>query len=101
MKRFLSQNTHFDFGILVRIKESMVDVSSGCIELALEERRVIKASTDGARITNTDSKTTTCVKLLRQAFRLAFCAYNFAGGQDDQADQLTQRLADEIEADPL
>ncbi|XP_048127380.1 uncharacterized protein At4g04980-like isoform X2 [Rhodamnia argentea] len=101
MKRFVSQNIHFDFGILLRIKESMVDVSSGCMELALEERREIKAATDGARIANTESKTKTCVKLLWRAFQLAFRAYNFAGGQDDRADQLTQRLADEIEADPL
>ncbi|KAI6697375.1 hypothetical protein NL676_017494 [Syzygium grande] len=100
-KGFLSPNIHFDFGILVRIKESMVDVSSGCIELALEERREIKAATKGARITITESKSTACVKLLWRAFQLAFCAYDFAGGQDDRADQLTQRLADAIEADRL
>ncbi|KAF8043279.1 hypothetical protein BT93_A1574 [Corymbia citriodora subsp. variegata] len=100
-KRFLSQNIHFDFSILVRIKELMVDVSSGCIELALEERREMKAATDAAQKTSTGSETKTCVKLLWQAFQLAFRAYNFAGGQDDRADQLTQKLADEIEADPL
>jgi hypothetical protein len=35
-KRLQSQNIHFDFNILVRIKESMVDVSSSCMELALK-----------------------------------------------------------------
>lgn len=35
-KRFLSNNIDFDFGILVRIKELMVDVSSSCMEAALK-----------------------------------------------------------------
>lgn len=36
MKRFQAQKINFDFGILVRIKELMVDVSSNCMELALK-----------------------------------------------------------------
>ncbi|KAJ9563129.1 hypothetical protein OSB04_008289 [Centaurea solstitialis] len=36
LKKFRSQNIHFDFGILVRIKELMVEVSSNCMELALK-----------------------------------------------------------------
>lgn len=35
-KKFKSQNIEFDFQILVRIKEAMVDVSSNCMELALK-----------------------------------------------------------------
>jgi hypothetical protein len=35
-KRFLSHNIHFDFAVLVRIKECMVDLSSNCLELALK-----------------------------------------------------------------
>lgn len=35
-KKFKSQKIHFDFSILIRIKELMVDVSSGCMELALK-----------------------------------------------------------------
>lgn len=35
-KKFQSQNIHFDFNILIRIKESMVDVSSSCMDLALK-----------------------------------------------------------------
>lgn len=36
LKKFKSQNIHFDFAILVRIKELMVEVSSNCMELALK-----------------------------------------------------------------
>lgn len=35
-KKFQSHKITFDFGILVRIKELIVDVSSGCMELALK-----------------------------------------------------------------
>lgn len=35
-KKFKSHNIDFDFSILVRIKEAVVDVSSGCMELALK-----------------------------------------------------------------
>jgi formin 2/Wiskott-Aldrich syndrome protein len=35
-KKFQSHNIDFDFHILVQIKESMVDVSSSCMELALK-----------------------------------------------------------------
>lgn len=37
-KKFQSHKIHFDFNILIRIKESMVDVSSSCMELALRVR---------------------------------------------------------------
>ncbi|KAI3765059.1 hypothetical protein L2E82_15083 [Cichorium intybus] len=36
LKKFKRQNIHFDFGILVRIKELMVEVSSNCMEFALK-----------------------------------------------------------------
>jgi beta-galactosidase beta subunit len=35
-KKFQSHNIDFDFHILIRIKEAMVDVSSSCMELALQ-----------------------------------------------------------------
>uniref|UniRef100_A0A0D9VMC9 Uncharacterized protein n=1 Tax=Leersia perrieri TaxID=77586 RepID=A0A0D9VMC9_9ORYZ len=38
-KRFVSHNVHFDFGVLVRIKECMVNLSSTCVELALKDER--------------------------------------------------------------
>ena len=37
-KKFQSHKIVFDFGILVRIKELMVDVSANCMELALKVR---------------------------------------------------------------
>ena len=39
-KRFQIHNIHFDFNILVQIKESLVDVSSSCMELALKVRMI-------------------------------------------------------------
>ncbi|CAH9130931.1 unnamed protein product [Cuscuta epithymum] len=38
-KKYASHKINFDFSILVRIKEFMVDVSSNCMELALKEWR--------------------------------------------------------------
>ncbi|KAI4325112.1 hypothetical protein MLD38_030536 [Melastoma candidum] len=99
MKKFKSQGIEFDFDILVRIKESMVDVSSGCMELALEERRGVKAAETGDGSSNA-VKSKACVRMLWQAFQFAFKVYNFAGGHDDRADHLTQKLAEEIEGDP-
>ncbi|KAJ9136200.1 hypothetical protein P3X46_033301 [Hevea brasiliensis] len=81
-KKFQSHNIHFDFHILVQIKESMVDVSSNCMELALQERK--KANS----------------KMLWSAFQFAFRVYSFAGGHDDRADKLTRELAHVIDAIP-
>ncbi|KAI9197777.1 hypothetical protein LWI28_004404 [Acer negundo] len=95
-KKFQSHNIHFDFQILVKIKELMVDVSSNIMELALKERREAKAAEVNG--TKTEKKTTAlCVKMLWRAFQFAFRVYNFAGGQDDRADKLTRELAHEIE----
>lgn len=35
-KKFKGHNIEFDFHILVKIKEALVDVSSSCMELALK-----------------------------------------------------------------
>lgn len=35
-KKFKGHNIEFDFHILVKIKEALVDVSSNCMELALK-----------------------------------------------------------------
>lgn len=35
-KRFQSHKIEFDFSVLFRIKEFMVDVSSNCIEMSLK-----------------------------------------------------------------
>ncbi|OWM91015.1 hypothetical protein CDL15_Pgr023348 [Punica granatum] len=100
MKRLNSHNIHFDFGIVDRIKESMVDVSSGCMELALKEQREINAASDTEKGSKANIKAKASIKMLWRAFQLAFRVYNFAGGQDDRADQLSKELAQEIEADP-
>ncbi|OVA00537.1 hypothetical protein BVC80_9087g23 [Macleaya cordata] len=99
-KRFQSHNIHFDFNILVKIKESMVDVSSGCMELALKERRQAKAEENEGAGSKPDTRLKACAKMLWRAFQLAFRVYSFAGGQDDRAERLTKELAHEIETDP-
>ncbi|KAL5841698.1 hypothetical protein ACOSQ3_012301 [Xanthoceras sorbifolium] len=94
-KKFQSHNIHFDFQILVKIKELMVDVSSNCMEFALKERREAKAAK--ANEMKTEKRAADYVTMLWRAFQFAFRVYNFAGGQDDRADKLTRELAHEIE----
>eukprot|EP01018_Ginkgo_biloba_P022435 Gb_27159 [translate_table: standard] len=103
-KLFKSHKITFDFNVLIRIKESMVDVSSSCIALALEESKKTKAAAsrghgdlmgpyDGNRLRR-------CLQMLWRAFQLSFRVYNFAGGQDDRAEELTCALAREMETYP-
>ncbi|KAL6975816.1 hypothetical protein U1Q18_024612 [Sarracenia purpurea var. burkii] len=99
-KRFQSHNIHFDFHILVRIKEHMVDVSSSCMELALREQRGAKTAANAELGLKNEGKQKECIKMLWKAFQLAFRIYSFAGGQDDRADRLTKELAQEIETAP-
>lgn len=99
-KRLQSHNIHFDFNILVRIKETMVDVSSSCMELALKERRDAKSAANAETGPKAEDSSKAHIKMLWRAFQLAFRVYSFAGGQDDRADTLTRELANEIEADP-
>ncbi|KAL0398626.1 UNVERIFIED_CONTAM: hypothetical protein Sradi_2205900 [Sesamum radiatum] len=96
LKRFKAQKINFDFGILIRIKELMVDVSSNCMELALKERREAKAEENEEL--KADAKNKGSIKMLWRAFQFAFRVYTFAGGQDDRADNLTRELAKEIES---
>ncbi|KAI9395843.1 hypothetical protein POPTR_004G038400v4 [Populus trichocarpa] len=98
-KKFQSHNIDFDFHILVQIKESMVDVSSSCMELALKERRQTKAAETAVSGTKTEPRSAGA-KMLWRAFQFAFRVYSFAGGHDDRADMLTRELAHEIETDP-
>ncbi|KAK4271497.1 hypothetical protein QN277_020186 [Acacia crassicarpa] len=90
-KKFKSQNIEFDFTILIKIKETMVDVSSHFMELVLKERH--EADSSGSKC-----KTG---KMLWRAFQFVFRVYTFAGGQDDRADKLTRELAREIENNPI
>ncbi|TKY71664.1 hypothetical protein E2542_SST00396 [Spatholobus suberectus] len=98
-KKFKGHNIEFDFYILIKIKEAMVDVSSNCMELALKERRNDAATRD-SRSNISDGKRKEYAKLLWRAFQFAFRVYTFAGGHDDRADKLTRELAKEIESDP-
>uniref|UniRef100_J3LI47 Uncharacterized protein n=1 Tax=Oryza brachyantha TaxID=4533 RepID=J3LI47_ORYBR len=95
-KRFVSHNVHFDFAILVRIKECMVDLSSSCVELALKESQDAKDT--AAAKAQARNPSTSVSRMLWRVFQLAFRVYNFAGGQDERADRLTTTLAREIEA---
>ncbi|KAK4439918.1 COP1-interacting protein 7 [Sesamum alatum] len=94
-KKFKAHKINFDFGILIRIKELMVDVSSNCMELALKEKREAKDKENGEL--KADAKTKGSIKMLWRAFQFAFRVYTFAGGQDDRADNLTKEVAQEIE----
>ncbi|KAG6641171.1 uncharacterized protein At4g04980 [Carya illinoinensis] len=99
-KKFKSHSIDFDFSILVRIKEAVVDVSSACMELALKERREAKAIEKKEPGSKSDTRMKGCTKMLWRAFQFAFRVYTFAGGHDDRADKLTRELAHEIENDP-
>ncbi|KAA0056961.1 hydroxyproline-rich glycoprotein [Cucumis melo var. makuwa] len=99
-KRFRGHGIQFDFSVLIRIKESMVDVSSGCMELALKEKRELKAAAEktrkGGRSENSNKARS---KMLWRAFQFAYRVYTFAGGHDERADRLTRELAIEIESE--
>lgn len=99
-KKFSTYDIQFDFDILVRIKEAIVDVSSSCMELALKEKRDAKANESLNAGTKAEKRGQECTKMLWRAFQFAFRVYTFAGGHDDRADKLTRELAHEIESDP-
>ncbi|KAI4333985.1 hypothetical protein L6164_018729 [Bauhinia variegata] len=98
-KKFESNNIHFDFATLERIKESLVEVSSSCMELALKEEREANAITVTTCGSKNEHPRKDHIKMLWRSFQLAFRIYSFAGGQDDRADKLSQELADEIVTD--
>ncbi|XP_031484236.1 uncharacterized protein At4g04980-like isoform X2 [Nymphaea colorata] len=100
-KRFQSHQITFDFNVLVKIKEAMVDLSSNCIEMALKESKEAKTAINGENSAKANGRRKSCSQLLWRAFQLAFRVYHFAGGQDDRAEQLTAELAKEIESYPL
>ncbi|XP_039060077.1 formin-like protein 3 [Hibiscus syriacus] len=99
-KKLKTHNIDFDFQIIVRIKEAMVDVSSNCMELILKERREAKLAGNEVSKGKGEATKKVCTKMLWRAFQFAFRVYTFAGGHDDRADRLTRELAHEIETDP-
>ncbi|XP_076948847.1 uncharacterized protein At4g04980-like [Bidens hawaiensis] len=94
IKKFKSQKIHFDFAILIRIKELMVDVSSSCMELALKEKKLASASKKNGKKSSSN-------KTLWKAFQFAFRVYSFAGGQDERAENLTKEIAQQLQADNM
>ncbi|GMI72802.1 hypothetical protein HRI_000949500 [Hibiscus trionum] len=99
-KKLKGHNIEFDFQIIVRIKEAMVDASSNCMELVLKERRESKLAANEVPKSKGEAPKKVCTKMLWRAFQFAFRVYTFAGGHDDRADRLTRELAQEIEIDP-
>ncbi|KAK8514023.1 hypothetical protein V6N13_062928 [Hibiscus sabdariffa] len=99
-KKLKGHNIEFDFQIIVRIKEAMVDVSSNCMELVLKERRESKLAANEVLKSKGEAPKKVCTKMLWRAFQFAFRVYSFAGGHDDRAERLTRELAHEIEFDP-
>ncbi|KAJ6751326.1 hypothetical protein OIU85_001821 [Salix viminalis] len=96
-RKFKSHNIDFEFHIVTKIRESMVDLSSSCMELALKERRESKAAVENQEtMAKPDQKHKESIKMLWRVFQLAFRVYSFAGGQDDRAEKLAKELADEI-----
>ncbi|CAB81040.1 AT4g04980 [Arabidopsis thaliana] len=96
-KMFKRYNINIDFEVLVQVKETMVDVSSNCMELALKERR--EANEEAKNGEESKMKEERAKRLWR-AFQFAFKVYTFAGGHDERADCLTRQLAHEIQTDP-
>jgi len=43
-KKFKGHNIEFDFHILIKIKEAMVDVSSNCMELVLKVSQLVRTN---------------------------------------------------------
>ncbi|KAH1114662.1 hypothetical protein J1N35_008040 [Gossypium stocksii] len=92
-KIFKGYNIEFDFQNIMRIKETMVYVSSDCMALALK----VTPNSNLERREGDGQNKNGGVKLLWRVFQFAFQVYTFAGGHDDRAEKLTQELAQEIE----
>ncbi|KAL1221750.1 hypothetical protein V5N11_026291 [Cardamine amara subsp. amara] len=99
-KMFHRYNINIDFEVLVKVKETMVDVSSNCMELALKERREANEEAKNNEESKMNTMQVERSKRLWRAFQFAFKVYTFAGGHDERADCLTRQLAHEIQTDP-
>ncbi|CAE6136822.1 unnamed protein product [Arabidopsis arenosa] len=99
-KMFQRHNINIDFQVLVQVKETMVDVSSNCMELALKERREANEEAKNSEESKMSNMKEERAKRLWRAFQFAFKVYTFAGGHDERADCLTRQLAHEIQTEP-
>ncbi|CAA7046940.1 unnamed protein product [Microthlaspi erraticum] len=99
-RMFKRHNINIDFEVLDKVKETMVDVSSNCMELALKERREANEEEKHSEESKMNNMKAERSKRLWRAFQFAFKVYTFAGGHDERADHLTRQLAHEIQTDP-
>eukprot|EP00249_Psilotum_nudum_P008774 c21500_g1_i2 orf=419-3229(+) len=100
-KHFTTQNIHFSFDMVIRVKEAMVDLSSSLSALALKESNKTKASADiKGECKDMTYRLRVTFQILWKAFQLSFRVYVFAGGLDEQAEKLTFDLAKEMETYP-
>eukprot|EP00249_Psilotum_nudum_P001753 c14414_g1_i1 orf=1010-3172(+) len=98
-KHFATQNVYFSFDVITHIKEATVDLSSALSSLVLKESRERKTpNTKGTTVLSKDMKRMgPAFEMLWKAFDLSFRVYNFAGGHDENAHDLTTQLAKEME----
>lgn len=71
------------------------------MQLSKQERKEMKAGskkTAGSKVKNPTQQYCSTTKLLWRTFHFAFRVYTFAGGQDDHAEELTGRLAHEMDS---
>ncbi|CAI5504670.1 unnamed protein product [Closterium sp. Naga37s-1] len=114
-KKFAAQRLPYSGGAIERVKAAAVRLSSRLLELSAQESMKLRASVepvDGripvASVELVDGRIPVYdvprVKaglfLLWRCFQFAFRAYNFAGGQDETAEELALIVAKEMEAYP-
>ncbi|CAI6004633.1 unnamed protein product [Closterium sp. NIES-65] len=121
-KKFAAQRLPYSSGAIERVKAAAVRLSSRLLELSAQESMKLRASVepvDGripvydvprlrASVELVDGRIPVYdvprVKaglfLLWRCFQFAFRAYNFAGGQDETAEELALTVAKEMEAYP-
>ncbi|XP_033136385.1 uncharacterized protein At4g04980 [Brassica rapa] len=70
-KMFQRHNINIDFEVLVQVKETMVDVSSNCMELALKERREANEEAKNSEESKMNNVKEERAKRLWRAFQFA------------------------------
>ncbi|CAI5529461.1 unnamed protein product [Closterium sp. Naga37s-1] len=103
-KKFAAQRLPYSGGAIERVKAAAVRLSSRLLELsAQQESMKLRASVElvDGRIPVYDvPRVKAGLFLLWRCFQFAFRAYNFAGGQDETAEELSLTVAKEMEAYP-
>ncbi|CAI5503989.1 unnamed protein product [Closterium sp. Naga37s-1] len=102
-KKFAAQRLPYSGGAIERVKAAAVRLSSRLLELSAQESMKLRASVElvDGRIPVYDvPRVKAGLFLLWRCFQFAFRAYNFAGGQDETAEELSLTVAKEMEAYP-